>query len=102
LVAHDVRGLVRQHPARLPGYRDVRFDLTIPALMWAVEMDLFPTHEKTIGAASDAERDLAATQAGWSMRRVTRNQYEREFNATIADVVTDIQARAQPRLGATR
>ncbi|MGB3736585.1 MAG: hypothetical protein WA964_16615 [Ilumatobacter sp.] len=94
LVAHGVRGLVRQYPMTLPGHGTVRFDLAVPRLMWAVEVDLFPTHEQTIGAASDARRDLASTRAGWAVRRVTRCQYDSEFNATIAGLVADVRNRA--------
>src|SRR6056297_1511134 len=61
-----VRGLERQHAVHLPAHGDVRFDLAVPDLAWAIEIDLHPTHRETIGTGRDARRDLAAATCGWS------------------------------------
>jgi very-short-patch-repair endonuclease len=81
-----VHGLVRQHDIELPDYGKARFDLAIPELCWAVEVDLHPTHRETIGIASDARRDRAATAIGWNTTRITKAHYERRFNETIAEI----------------
>ncbi len=48
-VERGVRGLVRQHCIQLPGHGDVRFDLAVPELRWAIEVDLHPRHRETMG-----------------------------------------------------
>ena len=93
LRAHGVRGLIRQHPVELPSYGSARFDLAVPLLSWAVEVDLFPTHQEAVGAAKDAARDEAAALIGWTVRRVTQAMYEREFSATIESLVREYRSR---------
>jgi very-short-patch-repair endonuclease len=82
-----VRGLVRQHRIELPGHGNVRFDLAIPELRWAIEVDLHPHHRETLGIASDERRDRAAGTIGWMTTRVSDVQYEERFNETIAELV---------------
>lgn len=81
-----VRGLVRQHCIQLPGHGDVRFDLAVPELRWAIEIDLHPSHRETLGIASDARRDRAASAIGWSTSRLTETQYDSAFNESIAEL----------------
>lgn len=81
-----VHGLVRQHAAELPGHGHVRFDLAVPELRWAIEIDLHPRHRETAGAAADARRDRAASTLGWITTRITEVQYERRFHETIAEI----------------
>ncbi len=81
-----VRGLVRQHRLELPGHGNVRFDLAIPELRWAIEIDLHPRHRETLGIASDVRRDRAAGTIGWITTRVCDVQYETRFNETIAEL----------------
>lgn len=76
LAAAGVRGLVRQHELRIPGYGPARFDLAVPRLRWAIEVDVFPTHDETIGRARDRRRDAAASGAGWITHRLDRRTYE--------------------------
>ena len=76
LGAAGVRGLVRQHELKIPGYGPARFDLAIPRLRWAIEIDVFPTHDETIGRARDRRRDAAAGGAGWTTHRLDRRTYE--------------------------
>jgi very-short-patch-repair endonuclease len=91
-----VRGLVRQHRLYLPGRGEVRFDLAIPELCWAIEVDVHPTHRETIGAARDARRDQSAAAIGWSTTRITKTQYEHQFNETIAEIYA-LHARLRVR-----
>jgi very-short-patch-repair endonuclease len=86
LTRAGLRGLVRQHRVELPGHGEVRFDLAVPELRWAIEVDLHPSHRETIGTAADARRDRAAGTLGWMTTRITEQQYEDRFNETIADV----------------
>jgi hypothetical protein len=81
-----VRGLVRQHRVELPGHGSVRFDLAIPELRWAIEVDLHPRHRETLGIASDERRDRAAGTIGWITTRVSDVQYQDQFNETIAEL----------------
>jgi very-short-patch-repair endonuclease len=82
-----VGGLVRQLPVTLPNYGRARFDLAVPAVMWAIELDLFPTHRETAGARRDAARDAAARAAGWTLSRVTADDYTQRFDETVRALV---------------
>lgn len=82
-----VTGLERQHRLTLPGYGPARFDLAVPKLLWAIEVDVFPTHLETIGAKRDEDRDNAAGIAGWIVSRVSRAEYQRRLPDRIAELV---------------
>jgi very-short-patch-repair endonuclease len=82
-----VTGLERQHPVDLPGYGRARFDLALPALRWAIEVDVHPSHEESAGRESDARRDAAAGHAGWLVTRVSRARYETAFDETVEHLV---------------
>lgn len=88
LRAAGLRDLVRQHRIRLPGYGEARFDLAVPELCWAIEVDLHPSHRDTAGITSDARRDLAAQAVGWTTTRITERQYGSRFNETIAEIAS--------------
>jgi hypothetical protein len=92
-----VRGLVRQFAVDLPGYGRARFDLAVPALSWAVEVDVHPRHEETAGRDSDEWRDLAAMAVGWTVSRVSRRRYEHDFDAAIESLMSVYRARLVPR-----
>jgi hypothetical protein len=83
LGAAGVGGLVRQYELRIPGYGPARFDLAIPRLRWAIEIDIFPTHDETIGRARDRRRDAAASGAGWTTHRLDRRTYETDLDRWI-------------------
>jgi hypothetical protein len=53
LTAAGVRGLVRQFEIDIPGYGPARFDLAIPKLCLAIEVDIFPNNDETIGNIRD-------------------------------------------------
>ena len=88
LSSAGVIGLVRQHRIDLPGHGEIRFDLAIPGLRWAIEVDLHPRHRETMGIAADARRDRAAGTVGWTTTRITKSQYDERFNETIAEVAS--------------
>jgi very-short-patch-repair endonuclease len=82
-----VAGLERQHRLVLPGYGPARFDLALPQMKWAIEVDVFPTHDETLGAQRDHDRDVAARLQGWVVSRVRRVDYERRRAEKIAELV---------------
>jgi very-short-patch-repair endonuclease len=83
-----VLGLVRQHELDLPGHGRARFDLAVPWLRWAIEVDLHPTHRETLGASTDLRRDRAAEAVGWTTTRITEREYHHHFDETIADLAS--------------
>lgn len=87
LVRAGVRGLVRQHSIELPGYGRARFDLAVPELQWAIEVDVFPTHQETAGRRSDEQRDLAALGLGWRVTRLDEAKLGAALDSTIADLI---------------
>jgi hypothetical protein len=92
-----VRGLVRQHRVQLPGHGEVRFDLAIPELNWAIEIDLHPRHRETLGITADARRDRAADAIGWMTTRISKHDYDVRFNETIGGIASlhhDLRRRA--------
>jgi hypothetical protein len=87
-----VTDLVRQHPIILPGYGRARFDMAIPELRWALEVDIHPEHRTTEGVANDNRRDDAADEIDWAVRRLAEGELS-AFGATIDSVVHTIQRR---------
>lgn len=83
LRAAGVRGLVRQFQIDLPGYGPARFDLAVPAAAWAIEIDLFPTHREPVGRRNDRWRDEAAARIGWTVSRVSPDDFGAALDATV-------------------
>ena len=95
LEAAGIHGLVRQYELKIPGYGPARFDLAVPRLRWAIEVDVHPTHDETVGRARDRRRDAAASIAGWSTRRLDRATYEHDLEPWIHDTVETYRALTQ-------
>jgi len=95
LAKAGLRGLVRQYEIDIPGYGPARFDLAVPKLRWAIEIDIFPTHDETIGRLRDRRRDAAALSAGWTTSRLDRTTFERDLPGWAATIAA--QARALRR-----
>jgi hypothetical protein len=93
LAQRGVHGLQRQWEISLPGYGPARFDLAVPQLRWAIEVDVHPTHRQTLGAASDHRRDLAARSIGWFTSRIGAERYELHFDSTIDALVDEYGRR---------
>lgn len=87
LLAAGISGLERQYPIDLPGYGRARFDLAVPSLRWAIEVDVHPAHRETAGIVSDRRRDRASQAVGWWTSRVSADDYEEGFDATITDLL---------------
>lgn len=93
LVDRGVTGLERQVRVTLPGYGPARFDLAIPTLQWALEVDLHPGHTTPSGVANDNVRDDGAEVLGWVTRRVGAVELSLQFDATIDRLVASIDRR---------
>jgi hypothetical protein len=94
LRAAGVHGLVRQYKVDLPGYGLARFDLAIPHLRMAFEVDVHPEHASTGGRGRDARRDRAASNSAWATTRITAEEYVRCLPTRIAEIVAAIHLRS--------
>ncbi|MEM9517235.1 MAG: type IV toxin-antitoxin system AbiEi family antitoxin domain-containing protein [Actinomycetota bacterium] len=93
LRSRGVRGVVRQFPIELPRYGAARFDLAVPHLTLAIEIDGHPVHGETGGRRNDRRRDRAARRLGWHVHRVSAQDYEHRFAESVDAVVALITAR---------
>jgi len=96
LAAAGIIGLERQFRIDLPGYGPARFDLAVPAIRLAIEIDLHPTHAETAGRARDAARDAAARRLEWSVERVPESGFGPNLAATTRRLVrraTELRAQ---------
>ena len=71
----------------LPSFGRARFDLAVPRLRWAIEIDVHPTHAETAGRAADGRRDDAAAALGWSVSRISAHDYTNAFDRSIATLL---------------
>jgi very-short-patch-repair endonuclease len=70
LAARGLVGLERQYWIDLPGFGPARFDLAVPDVRLAIEVDLHPTHHDTAGRRRDAARDAASHRLDWTVERL--------------------------------
>ena len=94
LTAAGVRDLVRQLEIRLPGYGPARFDMAIPDLRWALEIDVHPS----TGPGGDGPGQPARRRGryvGWFVRRVSEVQLVDHFAHTVDAVLASIERRRQ-------
>lgn len=91
-----IRNLVRQYELDIPGYGPARFDLAVPKIRWAIEIDIFPTHDETIGRLRDRRRDMAAIDAGWTTTRLDRAEYECDLDGWVARTAALYRTLRQP------
>lgn len=97
LVARGVYDLERQVEALIPGFGRVRFDAAIPALKWALEIDVHPSHLSVEGSSKDKRRDRFADAAGWVTRRAGEDELQTSFEPLIDDLVASIARRRAGR-----
>ena len=93
LEAHRIRGLVRQHPIRLPTGIVVHPDVAIPSIRWAVEVDHVTWHGGRHDAQADKGRDRSLRRVGWEVDRVTDVDLAESFARTILELVDLINLR---------
>lgn len=60
-----------QDELRLPNGKHIRIDLAVPAVRWAVEVDVHPEHTRPSGIVSDKQRDRQLHLMEWQVERVT-------------------------------
>jgi hypothetical protein len=61
----------------LPNGRRIRIDMAVPAVRWAVEVDLHPSHFGVLGTSRDTERDRQCHLIDWQVDRVSPLDYVR-------------------------
>jgi hypothetical protein len=93
LARGGIPDLVRQFSIDLPGYGPARFDLAVPNLRWAIEIDVFPTHSETAGRQSDAWRDRSAMELGWLVDRVVEADFGRALDDTVRRLIHSYERR---------
>lgn len=93
LAAAGMRGLERQYRIDLPGYGPARFDLAVPSVALAIEIDIFPTHRETHGRRRDDWRDDAAASIGWRVERLTKDDLGDRLAATVRRLLAIARSR---------
>jgi very-short-patch-repair endonuclease len=97
LAAAGLVGLIRQYRIDLPGYGPARFDLAVPSVRLAIEVDLHPTHSETAGRRRDAARDVAATQIGWAVERAVEADFGNALAVTTRRILALVAALRSER-----
>ena len=87
--------LVRQFPLLLPNGITIHPDGADPAIRWALEVDHVSWHGGRQEAQQDKARDRAARLIGWQVDRVTDQELDDDFDATIDEVVTIYRHRRE-------
>ncbi len=93
LERRGVRGLIRQHPIRLPDGVTVHPDGALPDIRWAVEVDHVTWHGGRIDAQRDKARDRQLRRIGWQVDRVTDHDVRTRLTAAISELVELIELR---------
>jgi hypothetical protein len=78
----------------LPNGRRIRVDMAVPAVRWAVEVDLHPTHFAVLGTSRDTQRDRQCHLIDWQVDRVSPLDYVR-FAETIDELEQLYRARCK-------
>ena len=91
LRAAGVRGLERQFRIDLPGYGPARFDLAVPDIRLAIEVDLHPTHFETNGRRRDGLRDRAARTIDWQVARIVASELGPRLPTTVRRLDREIR-----------
>ncbi|MDJ0770132.1 MAG: hypothetical protein QNJ12_15125 [Ilumatobacter sp.] len=97
LEASGVRGIVRQHPIRLPDGVVIHCDGALPDIRWAVEIDHVTWHGGRLDAQRDKGRDRKLRRVGWDVDRVTDVELRERFDDTIRELVDIIAERRRQR-----
>jgi hypothetical protein len=63
-----------QDELRLPNGKRIRIDLAVPAIRWAVEVDVHPDHALPQGIVSDKQRDRQLHLIDWQVERVSEEE----------------------------
>jgi hypothetical protein len=71
LLARGVPVVPQMSELTLPNGRRVRIDLAVPAVRWAVEVDVHPAHLSLLGTTNDKQRDRQLHLIDWQVEHVT-------------------------------
>ena len=71
LRAHGVPVVPQLSSLVLPNGSKIRIDLAVPAIRWAIEIDVHPDHLLLEGTTRDKRRDRQCHLIGWQVERVT-------------------------------
>ncbi len=63
-----------QDELRLPNGKRIRIDLAVPAVRWAVEVDVHPSHGLQPGIVSDKQRDRQLHLIDWEVERASEEE----------------------------
>lgn len=77
----------------LPNGRSIRIDVAVPALRWAVEVDVHPDHLSLEGTTGDKQRDRQLHLVDWEVERVTALELL-DLPAILDELVELYRARA--------
>ena len=91
LAAAGLVGLERQYGVDLPGFGPARFDLAVPRVLLAIEVDIFPTHRETDGRRRDEWRDASARSVGWSVERLGPADLGGRLPITVRRIMTTVR-----------
>ena len=91
LAAAGLVGLERQYCVDLPGFGPARFDLAVPRLLLAIEVDIFPTHRETDGRRRDEWRDESARSVGWSVERLVPADLGDRLPLTVRRIIATVR-----------
>lgn len=97
----EQRGLSLSNQVRvtLDTGRDVLIDLADPVIKFGIEVDHVTWHGGRLDAQRDKVRDRMLTRQGWTIVRVTDDDIERRFAATV-DQLVEIADIARARASA--
>lgn len=86
LIRRGVGPLVRQHPIKLPNGISIHPDVVVVGIRWAVEVDHVTWHGGRLDAQRDKARDRQARRIGWQVDRVTDQELDEAFDATLDEL----------------
>ncbi len=84
--------VVPQDALRLPNGKRIRIDLAVPAVRWAVEVDIHPAHSQAAGIVSDKQRDRQLHRIDWQVERVTEDDFANPL-ALFDELAANYRAR---------
>lgn len=79
--------LVRQYRLVLADGTVIHLDGADPTIRWGIEVDHVTWHGGRVDAQRDKRRDRRARLVGWQVERVGDVELDRDFDATINDLV---------------
>jgi hypothetical protein len=79
---------------RLLNGRSVRIDMAVPAMRWAVEVDVHPHHLGLVGTSMDKQRDRQLHLIDWQVERVSALDFI-DLDATFGELARLFDRRCE-------